>query len=78
MTKLICVGLHLDHLILYEIYDGYFCVEDEFIGLTNSWVVQEKTTGFFGSFPKECFVLLSDWRNNQIDSILNDENKNIK
>lgn len=75
-TKLICIETYLDQLVINEIYDGridnitttpttYDSINNE-----TGWYVKEKGTNLMGWFPERCFMLLSEWRDKQIDSIL--------
>ena len=74
MAKLICIkGYNFRHangiegiLTTHEIHNGHFSYEYD------NWFLQDKKYPQLLFYPKDCFMLLSEYREKQIDEILND------
>ena len=54
--------------LIGEIYLGHLDAITQ-----NSWIVKTKTTNNYCRYPKEFFMPLCQWRENQINSILDEE-----
>ena len=68
-TKLICISVYNDQLILYNVYNGKS--DETETKPQEGWYVEWQDNQLFW-FPLRCFMFLSEWRDCQIDSILED------
>ena len=67
--KVICInGVYSDGRLIKNNF--YFKVD---IGLTNTCSVYDEKEHFLGTFYKNQFISIAEWRNQQIDKILEDD-----
>lgn len=66
IIKVICVKSYHNQFILNKIYDG---VENE-----NGWIIKNQNAekSWIGCLYKDSFIPLAEWRENRINSILED------
>lgn len=77
-NKLVCIKAEYgDMLILGEIYDGIWAFNElhkkerwNVIISGHSNVENPRNQTISSSYPKECFIPLSEWREEQINNIL--------
>jgi len=67
MTKLICIENFHEQLTINKIYDGK--PDNKDFDKKEGWYIEEFNNAYYW-YPDRCFMLLSEWRQQQIDSIL--------
>lgn len=82
IVKIICVSVtHKEEkflgsdctlLELYKQYEAVYRKHDRYYGFKGYVIPSIDLFGWAQWFPEECFITLVEWRDKQIDNILND------
>lgn len=71
-TKVICIstGVFIQYLELHKIYEGFYDSDSD-PGL-QGWYIDRGGALSLEWFPIKCFITLAEWREKQINSVLDD------